>query len=61
MTEIPKWHVEGDWFDLCKCNVPHPCTFAQAPNYGDCEGVLVYHIKEEHYCDVSLAGLNLKR
>lgn len=59
MTEVPKWHVEGDWFDVCKCNVPCPCTFAQAPSYGDCEGVLAYHIREGHYGDVSLAGLNL--
>lgn len=59
MTEVPKWHVEGDWFDVCKCNVPCPCTFAQAPSYGDCEGVLAYHISEGHYGDVSLAGLNL--
>lgn len=59
MTGIPKWHVEGEWFDVCKCSVPCPCTFAQAPSYGDCEGVLAYHIREGHYGDVSLAGLNL--
>ena len=59
MAEIPKWHVEGDWFDVCKCNIPCPCTFAQSPSYGDCEGVLAYHIVKGHYSEVSLAGLNL--
>jgi hypothetical protein len=59
MTEIPKWHVKGDWFDVYKCNVPCPCTFAQSPSYGDCEGILAYHIREGHYGDISLAGLNL--
>jgi hypothetical protein len=59
MAEIPKWHVEGDWFDVCKCNIPCPCTFAQSPSYGDCEGVLAYHIIKGHYNEVSLAGLNL--
>jgi len=59
MAEIPKWHVEGDWFDVCKCNIPCPCTFAQSPSYGDCEGELAYHIVKGHYSEVSLGGLNL--
>ena len=59
MAEISKWHVEGDWFDVCKCNIPCPCTFAQSPSYGDCEGVLAYHIIKGNYNQVSLAGLNL--
>jgi hypothetical protein len=36
-----------------------PCTFAQAPSYGDCDGVLAYHIKNGHYGDTSLDGLNV--
>ena len=46
MAEVPRWYARGDWFDVCKCNVPCPCTFAQAPSYGDCEGVLAWHIRE---------------
>ena len=37
---IPNWNVSGDWFDVCKCNIPCPCEFAQTPTYGDCDGVL---------------------
>ena len=59
MAEIPQWHVVGDWFDVCKCNLPCPCEFAQAPTYGDCEGVLAYHIRQGHYGDIRLDGLNL--
>ncbi len=59
MADIPEWHVVGDWFDVCKCNVPCPCEFAQAPTYGDCEGVLAYHIREGSYGGVSLDGLNV--
>jgi hypothetical protein len=29
MTEIPSWHITGDWFDNCSCAVACPCTFAQ--------------------------------
>ncbi len=59
MAQAPQWTLKGDWFDVCKCNVPCPCTFAQAPSYGDCDGVLAYHIREGRYGDVPLDGLNL--
>jgi hypothetical protein len=56
---IQNWKVSGDWFDVCKCNIPCPCTFAQAPSYGDCEGVLAYHIKNGRHGETSLDGLNV--
>ncbi len=59
MADVPKWRVIGDWFDVCKCSIPCPCTFAQAPTYGDCEGVLAWHIREGSYGDVQLDGLNV--
>ncbi len=59
MTPILEWHVFGDWFDVCKCSIPCPCTFAQAPSSGDCEGVLAYHIRRGHYGAIRLDGLNL--
>ncbi|KAB2348448.1 DUF1326 domain-containing protein [Actinomadura rudentiformis] len=62
MTETaatPAWHVAGDWFDTCRCNIPCPCTFAQDPTYGDCDGVLAWHIREGRYGDVSLDDLNV--
>jgi hypothetical protein len=59
MASTPSWHVVGDWFDVCKCNIPCPCTFAQAPSYGDCDGILAYHIRKGNYGDVTLDGLNL--
>ena len=59
MPSTPSWHVVGDWFDVCKCNIPCPCTFAQAPSYGDCDGILAYHIRKGNYGDVTLDGFNL--
>jgi hypothetical protein len=59
MARVPAWHVAGDWFDVCKCSIPCPCTFAQAPSTGDCDGILAYHIRRGHYGDVKLDGLNL--
>ena len=57
--DIPKWSLSGDWFDVCKCNIPCPCIFAQTPSYGDCDGVLVYHIKKGQYGEISLDELNV--
>ena len=57
-TNIPSWKASGDWFDVCKCKIPCPCEFAQEPTYGDCEGVLAYHIRNGYYGNTSLDGLN---
>ena len=57
--DIPKWSLSGDWFDVCNCNIPCPCTFAQSPSYGNCEGVMAYHIKKGQYGETSLDGLNV--
>ena len=57
--EIPNWRVTGDWFDVCKCNIPCPCEFAQTPTYGDCEGILAYNIKKGNYDEIHLDDLNV--
>ena len=59
MADVPRWHVTGDWFDTCNCNVPCPCTFAQPPTTGHCEGILAWHIRTGHFGDVRLDGLNV--
>ena len=59
MPDVAPWRLAGDWFDVCKCAIPCPCTFAQAPTHGDCEGILAWHIREGRYGDVSLDGLNV--
>jgi hypothetical protein len=59
MAEVPRWRISGDWFDVCKCGIPCPCTFAQAPTYGDCEGILAWHIRDGEFGDVRLDGLNV--
>ena len=58
-TNIPKWKVSGEFFDVCKCNIPCPCTFAQTPTFGDCDGVLAYHLKRGNYGETTLDGLNV--
>jgi hypothetical protein len=57
--KVPNWSVSGDWFDVCKCNIPCPCEFAQTPTYGDCEGILAYNVKRGSYGETPLDGLNV--
>jgi hypothetical protein len=39
MAEIPQWHVAGDWFDVCSCDIACPCIFGQPPTNNLCRGV----------------------
>ena len=59
MADVPGWRLSGDWFDVCNCDIPCPCTFAQTPTYEECDGVNFFHIREGHYGDVTLDGLNV--
>lgn len=59
MAEIPSWRLAGDWFDVCRCRVPCACTFAQAPDEDECNGVLAWHINEGNYGDVNLDDLSV--
>jgi hypothetical protein len=58
-SNIPKWTVCGDWFDVCRCNVPCPCVFAQVPTYDDCNGIMAYNISKGRYGEIPLDGLNV--
>ena len=59
MNDIPNWWLKGDWFDVCSCNIPCPCGFAQAPTNNRCEGIMAYHVQEGKYGDVELKDLNV--
>ena len=59
MTDVPSWHAKGEWFDVCECRIPCPCTFAQTPTFEHCDGTMVWHVNEGRYGDVELSGLNV--
>ena len=58
-TAVPAWTLTGDWFDVCTCNVPCPCTFAQAPTDNKCTAMFAYRIAEGTFGDTDLGGLNV--
>lgn len=59
MAEVPPWRLTGDWFDVCRCRVPCGCTFAQAPDEDQCDGIHAWHVREGAYGDVTIDGLNV--
>ena len=46
MADVQKWKMKGQWFDVCRCAIPCPCSWAQPPDDGFCEGILIWHIQE---------------
>jgi hypothetical protein len=56
---VPRWHMVGDWFDVCRCDIPCPCEFAQPPTDNWCQGVLAWHIREGYYGDTRLDVLSI--
>jgi hypothetical protein len=45
--------------EFCNCGVPCPCTFAQPPTEGECDGVIGWRVRSGNYGDVTLDGLNI--
>lgn len=59
MDDVQAWSIEGRWFDVCRCAIPCPCSWAQPPDDEYCEGILVWHVQRGRYGDVTLDGLNV--
>ena len=59
MADTPKWHLKGDWFDVCSCNIACPCEFAEPPTGDHCEGVLAWHVREGSFGELRLEDLNV--
>src|SRR5258708_26637010 len=59
------WHLSGDYFENCNCNVVCPCLVSPSapltarPSEGVCDVALVFHIDKGSYDNVSLDGLNV--
>jgi hypothetical protein len=62
--QIP-WHLSGDYFENCSCNVACPCLMSAAapltarPTEGFCNVPLIFHVETGRYGEVALDGLNV--
>jgi len=61
--ESAKWHVMGDYFESCNCDVVCPCLLSSQavntvwPTYTHCDLALAFHIVKGHYGDSDLSDL----
>lgn len=65
MAAQTKWHLSGDYFENCNCDVVCPCLVSPAapltarPSQGVCDVALIFHIDKGSYGQVPLDGLNV--
>jgi hypothetical protein len=65
MAAQKQWHLSGDYFENCNCDVVCPCLVSPAapltarPTQGACDVALVFHIDKGRYDQVELDGLNV--
>jgi hypothetical protein len=57
------WHIRGEYFENCNCEILCPCLTSsmQAPGDGDngrCQVPMIVHITEGSFDDISLDGVN---
>lgn len=63
-TTANTWHLTGDYFENCNCDVICPCVasplgpLAAQPTQGACEAPIAFHVETGSYGDVTLDGLN---
>jgi hypothetical protein len=53
------WSLKGEGVVCCPCRVPCPCRSNGKPSYGHCEATLYLRIKQGHYENVNLDGMEL--
>jgi hypothetical protein len=60
-TPIPTktYVLDGMILDACSCNSPCPCWVGDAPDGGQCNAFLAYHIERGQIRDLDVAGLSV--
>jgi hypothetical protein len=54
-----QWRIAGDYFEACNCESTCPCIFLADPDEGDCQLSLAWHVREGHFGETRLDGLNV--
>ncbi|HEU5380179.1 MAG TPA: DUF1326 domain-containing protein [Ktedonobacteraceae bacterium] len=63
-TTQTRWHITGDYFENCNCNVVCPCGMSPnppmttRPTEGFCDDAFAFHINSGSYGSTVLDGLN---
>jgi hypothetical protein len=63
-VELTQWQIEGDYLESCNCEAVCPCRMQGGvpggrSTYGECFGLLSWHIERGLADSVGLSGLNV--
>jgi len=53
-----KWTFTADYLETCNCAYGCPCNFTSIPTDGTCEALVAYHIRNGHYGNTPLDGMD---
>ena len=61
---LPTWHVAGQYLESCNCAAICPCRMVGGlpggrSTYGECFGLLSWHVEDGTAGALELAGLNV--
>jgi len=54
-----KWAFKADYIETCNCAHGCPCNTIGIPTGGFCEAIVAWHVRNGHYGDIPLDGLDL--
>jgi len=54
----PNWSIECDYMETCNCDFSCACNFSGLPNFGRCEALVGYHIRNGRFGTVTLDNLD---
>jgi hypothetical protein len=57
-SQIPNWNMKADYVETCNCDYGCPCNFNGFPTYGNCQAVLLFHIRSGTYGNTKLDGVD---
>lgn len=62
---MAKWHLTGDYFENCNCDVACPCLLSNQapltarPTQGVCDVIVAFHVDKGSYDGLNLDGMNV--
>ena len=57
-SQIPNWNMKADYVETCNCDYGCPCNFSGFPTYGNCQALLLFHIRSGSYGNTKLDGVD---
>jgi hypothetical protein len=57
-NQIPNWNFKADYVETCNCEYGCPCNFSGFPTYGNCNAIVLFHIRSGSYDNTKLDSLD---